>query len=172
MNIQDILSPYADDQPNVEVKSNIQRMPPLAVRGVINTEFQKFFNRVANAFQTDALDEYHIANVLFENSNNCATITDMQCLVGDTWHNVITAYNTACPACRGADIEINLDRFHQLHRNIVGSLNVMLFYVDSQSMYKIYSSKLHQVSTELFYTYKDNKFYLLPTITPFVEEQE
>lgn len=166
-----MLLPYENSQPiNLTMNNQIQRIPPLATQGQINPEFQEFFNKLSEAFKTDSFDAVSVARILYKNSSQSVDQLSFVEDVCSTWNPVVSKYNRAHVDDRGVDLEVNVMRFQKVHRNIIGGFNLSLYYIEHQTMGNIRSTSVHQVHTELLYTYKNKQFYLLPAISPFVEE--
>ena len=70
---------------------------------------------------------------------------------------------------RGVDIELNLNRFKQVHRNLIGGFLVITYKLTDCDFdcIELDEFEFEQKYSEILFTYKQNKFVVLSNLTPF-----
>lgn len=173
MNIDQVITPYADSQPNnLSVQStNIERIPRLVdVRtGQVTEEFQKFFDSVVQAITNSNISSLYLYKLTseeldYEDFNNMCKHT----IYDDTWNKFLNADNNK----KGLDIELNLSEFESTFRNLIGSFYVMFYLVESEphSILDYNKIVIKRYRTKIFFTYRDNSFRVIPEFSPFYEK--
>lgn len=166
-NWDDILKPYEDEQPeNLSMKTTdgyiIQRIPPLVDADGINREFQEFFNKVVNYITHGQVEDLY---TITDRVMSCEEFTE-------SWNhrigNQIKKLLEMPINKRGIDIELNISRFKQIHRNLIGGFFIIMYKLEDEasSMLKTHSCGLIQQHTEILFTYRDG-FKLISKISPF-----
>lgn len=174
--IEAVISPYADSQQSHVVLPSkvIDRMPPLVSETGINPEFQKFYEDLVLAIAGDKPDYQIYIDRLYELTDKSIDIESFAALIQSQWssHWDSFRYDSRSTNSKGIDIELNMDRFQNVHRNLIGGFNIITYHtivsIDEFSGNR--TSKVVQAHTELLFTYKDDKFVLLVQLTPFVQE--
>lgn len=171
--LDSVLKPYADDQPKISMipskakSCNITRMPPLATVGTpggINPQFQEFYDNIVDAFS----DITHLYKKLYELSDKAVYEDEFEIMLYKTIGKGMIEFCSSPRNRCGLDIELNLGRFEQKHRNLIGGLYVITYrLVDSQFDGIDCDTQLEQKYTELLFTYKDNEFVLITNFTAF-----
>jgi len=168
IDLDDFIKPYADSQPN-RVPTNseqLSRFPPLADANGINPKFQKFFEMILKVF-TPTLDEGYLA-LLYVNSDRSLIERDFVDMCINCWSKHFDEYNSA--KTKNIDIELNMDRFSAIHRNIIGGFFIITYHVnvndDEFGSGKV--TEFKQARTELLFTFKGDQFQIISHITPFV----
>lgn len=167
VNIEDVLKPYEDSQPSqliVPTKvGEIQRIPPLVTPdGMINSEFQTFYNKIVASM-------LHDPDSLYEISDNVLNYDDFKALLRNTWLNYLCKFFKADEKCRSIDIELNMDRFQDIHRNILGGFNVItcLTVVEPDEFNSNnYVTHVEKGNMEILFRYRD-KFQIISKFEPF-----
>lgn len=165
--------PYANDQPgqlNMQHQT-LQRFPALATAEGINPDFQQFFDSIVNAITQQRYFE------LFQLSDNAISEQSFSALIENNWDNHWMEFYMSNPVARGLDIELNMDRFKELHRNIIGGFNIMTYHLNVKhdefqpEGTNTQVTEFVKASTELLFTYKYAKgFELISRIQPFTKE--
>lgn len=167
------VTPYADSQPDRIPISNqkLTRMPPLVTPEGINPEFQKFFDEIVNAISTQ---KYYLLYPIMEHT---MSNDDLNQAIENSWDSHWFEFYNSDVNSRGLDIELNMDRFKDLHRNLIGGFNIMTYHLNvkrdefSPVGKDINISELVKASTELLFTYKPDKgFRIISRIQPFTKE--
>ena len=166
-NWDDILKPYEDEQPDsLSMKTtdgySIQRIPPLVDANGISREFQEFFNKVVNYITHGQVDDLY---TISDKAMSCKEFIEAwNCRIG----NQIAELLEMPVNKRGFDIELNINRFKQIHRNLIGGFFIIMYKLEDEasSMLKTHSCSLIQQHTEILFTYKDG-FKLISKISPF-----
>ena len=165
-------TPYADSQPDKLNLTNkrLTRMPPLATPDGINTEFQEFFDKIVAAILSQKYYDLHTL------SDMSLSEADFNHIIEENWDNHWMSFYMCKPESRGLDIELNMDRFQDIHRNMVGGFNIMTYHLavkpdefsDGKNI-----TELTVSSTELLFTYKlGSGFQIITTIKPFTNKDE
>lgn len=174
IDIDKILKPYADDQPELTIipNSTLHRIPLLVspIDGNPTPEFDEFYDTlVKSLLQRDWSKLYDISDKLVSLEEFKNMIETKQRKVWDDYHSKDSKHIT------NIDIELNLNRLHQLHRNIVCGFNIMisnLVVVNPKEFETSVNTRLDMFSTELLFTYKNGKFLIITTFKPFVDISE
>lgn len=167
MNIDDVLNPYADEQPKVVMNSTkqnciIERIPSIVdpATGQVTREFQEFFDNVVESVTTNDI------NKLYELSDKAVEFNVFESEFNE-FHNKLVKILSKPKSEFGIDIELNLGRFEAKHRNLLGGLYVLTYYIEKVWTLSDYRVDLHKEKAELFFTYKDSKFMLLSCLGDF-----
>lgn len=167
--IDRLLKPYEDSQPErvPTVSSKICRIPPLVDENGINPKFQTFYEKLVDAIL------FFDYSALYSISDQLISAKEFEALCTVNWSNHFSAWLLAVPRCRSIDIELNLERFQNLHRNLVGGFNIMTMHLtetqDEFSDRKVTTLKL--AHTELLFKYVHNEFKIVTHINPFMMEE-
>lgn len=174
MQIQDVLKPYEDSQPqHIQISSSlrnrIERIPMIVdpSTGQVTKKFQDFYDRIVDAIVTAPtwFDLYSISDqVLTE--KEFISLFESKC--GKIW----TQFVNTLYAAKGIDIELNLSRFQKTHRNLIGGFYVIIYMIEdiSNDIDESKVTSLKQYKTEILFTYKNDEFKILSILSPFVEE--
>ena len=160
MQIQDVLKPYEDSQPqHIQISSSlrnrIERIPMIVdpSTGQVTKKFQDFYDRIVDAIVT--------APTWFD-------LYSIESKCGKIW----TQFVNTLYAAKGIDIELNLSRFQKTHRNLIGGFYVIIYMIEdiSNDIDESKVTSLKQYKTEILFTYKNDEFKVLSILSPFVEE--
>jgi len=164
--------PYANTQPDIIVKNNLlSRFPPFATPEGVLPEFQQFFDNIVTGvfsyFQNQTHEQlYIISDGLLRSNGFYNTLNKV-------WGPYCSRYNEAGILHTNMDIELNVDRFQELHRNILGGIRILTYIIDicDDEFCEGKNTSIKIASTELLFTYQvsNNQFTLLSVITPFIE---
>lgn len=177
--IESIITPYADSQPtcNVLPSKVLERIPPLVTTSGINLQFQQFYERIVSAIgEIYTAGDINI-DKLYKLSDKSIEPGDFTLLLisrwGEHWDKfkISASSGSSC----GIDIELNMDRFQNLHRNLIGGLNIMTYRTDlceDEFNHNCSIPTIVESHTELLFTYSwDHKFVLLSQISPFIQDE-
>lgn len=173
MNIDNIIAPVSYSQPNISMiptadpRNQIERFPVLATQQGINQDFQIFFDKIVEGIcGMNPCILYEISDKVFEESEFCEMFNKIL-------RPELIKLAGKDKKYRSIDIELNVDRFQSPTRNTVGSFIVSgyLLTKDKNPLYKL-TTKLEYKWTELFFTYKHNKFTLISKFCPFETTSE
>lgn len=167
-----IISPYADDQPNIRKIDDdnklIERIPLLCdATGQIIPQFQTFYNKVVAAvYSCDWV-------ALYELSDKSLDLDSFIQLIEKQWLTLIYNWSNKPDEQRNFDIELNMQRFQETHfRNIIGGFNIMFYYInitdDQFSEDDNQTTSLVECSTELLFTYKNDEFKIISVFKPIL----
>ena len=172
VNIDYVLKPYEDSQPTNLSMCNrqVERIPLLIDpnTGHPTPKFQKFYDNIV----TNCSDRVWFG--LYDISDKCISREDFNSLWLSNIRPLWAKYVTADSNKRGLDIELNLDRFQQSHRNLIGGFFIIFYVIDlvETELCDYPRPNLKQYKTELLFTYKDDEFKLLSILNPFTEAGE
>lgn len=167
--IDKVLKPYEDSQPErvTIVSDKICRIPPLVNEYGINPKFQTFYENLV-----DAILSFNYS-ALYKMTDQLISAEEFEALCKVNWSNHFSKWRLAVPRCRSIDIELNLERFQSLHRNLIGGFNIMTMHLtetqDEFSDRKVTTLKL--AHTELLFRYVHNEFKIVTYINPFITEE-
>lgn len=173
--IEAVISPYADSQPSHIILPSevIDRMPPLVSEEGINPEFQKFYEELVLAIAEDKPHYQIHVDKLYELTNTDIDIDSFSALIESQWgaHWYEFRNDSKSINSRGIDIELNMNRFQEIHRNLIGGFNIITYHtiINRDEFTGYHIPKIVRAHTELLFTYKNNKFVLLPQFSPFVQ---
>lgn len=167
MNINDVLNPYADEQPKVVMNSTkkdciIERIPSIVnpATGQVTREFQEFFDNVVEGVTTNDIDK------LYELSDKAVEFDVFKSEFNEFYSKLVNILSKPKSEF-GIDIELNLGRFEAKHRNLLGGLYVITYYLEKVWTLSNYTVDLNMEKAELFFTYKNGKFVLLSCVSNF-----
>jgi hypothetical protein len=168
--------PYNDTQPERIFITNpsLQRMPPLAGLEGILPEFQKFFDSVVEG--VIEFIESGKSSKLYLLSDKALSSSEFEALLQKHWKKHSEEYANTVMFCRGFDVELNMERFHQdIHRNMLGGLNVMTYTLsvdDDEFSENDKVTGLKKSNTELLFTYRPftEEFLIISKFSPFKGE--
>lgn len=174
--IEKVISPCADSQPeHIHLPSYyVQRIPPLVNENGIIPEFQSFYEKVVCAIGAIFSKEECGIEQLYELTDMSIDKTSFYKLIDTQWGWLIDAYYSVSfnHHTTGLDVQLNMQRFKDIHRSIIGGFNITTYYTnvypDSFNA-EIMIPKTFLHSTELLFTYKNNKFLMLSSVNSFVE---
>lgn len=165
--INDVLKPYEDSQPNnLSMNSKlIERIPNIVDpnTGCVTEEFQTFYNNIVECITSINWSR------LYEFSDKCMTesqfMHSIKSKIEPVWESFLDVPDNA----RGLDIELNLQRFQEKHRNIIGGFYVMIYFLkDVDNDISDEPDKcLNEYFTEILFTYKNNKFVVVSKLNAF-----
>lgn len=173
VDIDDVLSPYADDQPKylemqetdyeVSTVRNIERIPRLVDNnGEINPEFQIFYNHLVKYVCEHNIDG------LYEISDKSISKAQFTESYEENISKKLKKFYSAKYNNRGLDMEVNLSRFEKKHRNLIGGIYLMTYLVKDSEFEGISTAPaLEQMFTEILFTYKQGGFCILSVFSPF-----
>jgi len=171
VNIDSVLKPYEDSQPQrVSLPSGkIHRFPPLADGNGINPQFSEFYNTLVSVLTDENFWDTENLYKLYEISDKAVDFEDFADLLCTNWLKHLENFLSVSESNRGMDVEINMDRFQSLHRNIVGGINVMTYHLNIRD--DEFSDKqltnFVQASAELLFVYDGNRFRLVTNFSVF-----
>lgn len=175
--IESVISPCANSQPtNIMLPSQwIQRIPMLVDENGITPEFQKFYESVVCVVGAVFQMEECSVTALYNLTDKSIKDSSYFKLIATQWATHINKMYDAKQKKVGVgfDIELNMERFQSIHRNLVGGFNIITYYTDIQMDSFTEGCEIPQIvqsSTEILFTYRDSKFVLLTQLTPFVCE--
>lgn len=170
MNLDSILKPYEDDQPKqVDLSScnnYIERIPHIVdtSTGRITDEFQSFYNELTKAV---LLNDDHLLYELSDKVMKEDTFKTYYQPLKKILSDALNLYDNQ----KGIDIELNIKRFENNHRNLIGGFFIMLYTLtnDDNDIFLSRSKKvnLKLLQTEVLFTYKRSKFRLISYFQPF-----
>lgn len=172
-NIDDVLSPYADDQPKylemqetdyeISPVRNIERIPRLVdPTGQINPEFQIFYNHLVKYVCE------HNVDGLYDLSDKSISKEQFTQMYEENISKKLAEFYSYKYNSRGIDMEVNLSRFENKHRNLIGGIYLIIYYVKEAEFEGITTSpSLEQMFTEILFTYKRGGFCILSAFSPF-----
>ena len=174
MDINYVLKPYEDSQPqhiqiSPNLKNRIERIPMIVdpATGEVTKEFQEFYDKVVDAISTSPMwfDLYDISDQTLD-EDEFRHLFDCKC------NKVWTQFENTRYAAKGLDIELNLSRFQQIHRNLIGGFYVIIYMIEDilTDIDERRVTTLKQYKTEILFTYKNDRFKVLSVLSPFVEE--
>ena len=170
--IESVILPYADCQPKyLNLPSKLlDRMPALVSESGINPKFQSFFERLVIAVASDKVNYDVDVNKLFELTDKDISIENFSTMIDDAWNSHFSAMKASMQT--GVDLELNMDRFQEIHRNLIGGFNLITYHIDmnTDEFTGALVPKLTKAHTELLFTYKDDEFVLLPCFSAFTHE--
>lgn len=176
-NIDKVLKPYEDSQPN-RVPTNpattvISRIPILVTEEGINPQFQEFYNGIVYAFTAFDIPRY---DLLYEISDKVVDLASFNMICESIWGKHFNKFLSSKPEGRCIDIELNMSRFQELHRNLIGGFNIMTGYVETRGDLfgidrKTPTSYLNLHHTEILFRYAENEFKVITQIKPFVSTE-
>lgn len=160
------MKPYEDEQFNVQPMSKIQRIPLLVdpQTGQVIPEFQKFYDSlVAGILANDPREIYEISD---KSLDPFEFIQTYECKIGNELDKI--AKNSLYYQI---DIQMNMDRFQNKFRTILGSfyLTILQFTRLSSGDIKMNATQLKTGETEIFFRY-DNGFKLISKFDPVIFE--
>lgn len=165
--IDRLLKPYEDDQPdNLSMSSDkfniIERIPRI-VNGMGPTdEFQTFYNELVDAITSSNIEK------LYEMSDKAIDKENFTDIYKDSIDNHIKSVIEMKSAQRGLDIELNLSRFKELHRNLVGGFLILTYTLESGKFDTNQNDfNLTYKYTEVLFSYKNGEFVVLSCFKPF-----
>lgn len=174
--IESVILPYADCQPNhiILPSTLLDRMPALVSESGINPRFQSFFERLVIAVAGDKINYSVDVSKLFELTDKNVSLKEFSTMIDDAWSSHFSAMKSSNSSLMqtGIDIELNMDRFQEIHRNLIGGFNVITYHIDmnTDEFTGALVPKLTKAHTELLFTYKNNEFVLLPCFSAFTYE--
>lgn len=174
--IESVISPYADSQPNHIILPSklLDRMPALVSESGINPRFQSFFERLVIAVAGDKINCSVDVSRLFELTDKNVSLEDFSTMIDDAWCSHFSAMKSSNSSYMqtGIDIELNMDRFQEIHRNLIGGFNIITYHIDmnTDEFTGALVQKLTKAHTELLFTYKNDEFLLLPCFSAFTYE--
>lgn len=172
MNIDDVLAPYADEQPkHLSMNSTtklIERIPMIVDAQGVTPKFQKFYDRLVAAVMSSDYD------TLYELSDKALSREDFIFLYKIKLGLDIKSVLEVSPSRRGIDIELNLGRFQKTHRNLIGGFYIIFYVLESPKFENLSRSELSLVEkySELKFTYKDDSFTILSDFRGFAVPEE
>jgi hypothetical protein len=165
IDLDSVLLPCENSQPpRISVDSEqISRFPPLVDEQGINPKFQQFFDTIVACFLEDKLES------LYEISDKSVSEQHFYQLGILKWKPHLMEYAKA--SSRGMDVELNMDRFQQLHRNIIGGFNVITYHINEKNneFGDGILTEFKQCSTEILFTYKNGDFKIIPVFSSFLD---
>lgn len=170
MNIDSVLKPYEDEQPKnismISTERKIERIPNIIdpTTGMVTDEFQEFYDKVVDAITSND------SSKLYELSDKVMIYDDFKTAL-DSFSKEINKVVSLPISNRGIDIELNLNRFQEKHRNLIGGFFVITYTLQPNPYIGIKSDslQLEQKYAELLFTYKLGEFRLLSTFSPFID---
>lgn len=172
MNIDDVLAPYADDQPKQismhSATDTIERIPLIVDSQGVTPAFQKFYDRLVTAIMSSDYD------TLYEMSDKAMSREDFIFLykikIGLDLKEVLEVTS----ARRGIDIELNLGRFQKKHRNLIGGFYIIFYMLEQSKFSDLSQSELTLVEkySEIKFTYKDGAFTILSNFRGFAVPED
>lgn len=160
------MKPYEDEQFNFQPEPNscpIERIPFLVnpTTGEVTQEFQSFYDEL-------------VCGVTHSELGHLYQISDMSCSEDDFNKRYMKAIGSELNKIAGnsdtwrMDIQLNMDRFQNKFRTILGSFYLTIVHTTKTSNDLIDMDKLslYTGETELFFTYKDSEFCLIPKFNP------
>lgn len=174
--IESVILPYADCQPKYMILPSklLDRMPALVTESGINPKFQSFFERLVIAVAGDKINYSVDVSKLFELTDKNVSLEDFSTMIDDVWRSHFSAMQSSNSSLMqtGIDIELNMDRFQEIHRNLIGGFNVITYHIDmnNDEFTGALVPKLTKAHTELLFTYKNDDFVLLPCFSAFTYE--
>lgn len=174
--IESVILPYADCQPKYMILPSklLDRMPALVTESGINPKFQSFFERLVIAVAGDKINYSVDVSKLFELTDKNVSLEDFSTMIDDVWRSHFLAMQSSNSSSMqtGVDIELNMDRFQGIHRNLIGGFNVITYHIDmnNDEFTGALVPKLTKAHTELLFTYKNDNFVLLPCFSAFTYE--
>lgn len=174
--IESVILPYADCQPKYMILPSklLDRMPALVTESGINPKFQSFFERLVIAVAGDKINYSVDVSKLFELTDKNVSLEDFSTMLDDVWRSHFSAMQSSNSSLMqtGIDIELNMDRFQEIHRNLIGGFNVITYHIDmnNDEFTGALVPKLTKAHTELLFTYKNDDFVLLPCFSAFTYE--
>ena len=77
-------------------------------------------------------------------------------------------------ASRGLDIELNLDSLKTIYRNLINSIYILTYMIESteSDMLDTTSYATAKYHTELHFTYKDGRFCIISAFLPFIKDED
>lgn len=166
-NIDNILKPYADTQPNVTIEPTynrvIQRMPMIVTETGFLPQFAQFFENICAAVTSSDVD------ALYELSDRCISIDTFRAMYMSSIGKYMELILNTPQASRGIDIELDTDKFKALHRNLIGAFNVITYEITECSYdgIEIPETHLSKKVSQLMFSYKDKDFVLLSYFKSF-----
>lgn len=174
--IESVISPYADSQPNHIILPSklLDRMPALVSESGINPKFQSFFELLVIAVAGDKINFDVNVDELFDLTDKNISVEDFSTMIDNLWGSHFSAMKSSNSSSMqtGIDIELNMDRFQEIHRNLIGGFNVITYHIDMNidEFTGALVPKLTKAHTELLFTYKNDDFVLLPCFSAFTYE--
>jgi len=186
-NIDDIISPsekgnhnsylpYADSQPKRVPVNNIllQRMPPLVNEEGINLEFQTFFDDLVKNVHEMFKDSTSFG--LHMMSDQVLDVAEFHSIILAAWDKHLQEFRNTSIYARGVDIELNMERFEDIYRNLIGGFNIMTYILtvaDDEFNSNKRITYFKKCCTELLFTYSQSDgFVVISRIQPFKELSE
>jgi len=168
VNIDNVLKPYQDNQPDITIGTNsksklVQRMPIIVNEHGILPEFQDFYDKICSYISDNNVEG------LWTISDKAIEMEKFNELYDLMIGQHITKLLDTPECARGIDIELNIDRFKELHRNMIGGFNIMTYQL-SESPYEGVSSVetiLDKKYTEILFTFKQGEFLIISHFKPF-----
>lgn len=166
MNLSDVLSPYANDQPkNLSMHTRkIERIPSLASAEGVNKKFQTFYTCLCEFILSQDIKN------LYEISDKCVSLAEFsRCYNNNVGKHLSRLFDLPSNEY-GIDIELNIKQFESIHRNLIGSFYVITYQLlkpDNFGSVNVHTS-LDAKYSEVFFTYKNNEFMLISAFGPFI----
>lgn len=110
---------------------------------------------------------------LYETSDKAIKYPDFLKMVESIWGKFFHEFNTTPATNKGFCTDINVIRFKQPHGKLLSSFLVNIYRIHSNSdSLTDRGMKLRRYSTEVWFTYKNNRFCVVSALQPFVEVRD
>lgn len=164
------LKPYEDEQIPVSMNNLLIERIPMIVdpsTGNVTSEFQKFYDEIVRCILSEDVDKLYCISDRVITCEEFVSLYNKQ--IGDALHELLKReqcfdYNI--------DIELNLQRFKENTRNILGGFIISTIEVASSSSEIIKSQNryIRRGCAEIFFTYRYDRFQLISSFSPFILE--
>ena len=169
-NIDSVLKPYADEQPEKlsmqysDTYKCIERIPPIVDHNGITDEFQTFYNKVVESITENS------PKMLYEISDKVLDYVEFENTYQSTLGQRLSEILDHPRSERGLDIELNLGRFKQIHRNIIGGFYISTYVLEDCKFNGICAEgrSLKQEHAEILFTYKEGEFVIISAFSELV----
>lgn len=159
-NLDDVITPYATTKPeNAYLNSTMIERIPMIVdsNGQFEPAFLKFYNDVLYCLLSEDW------NGLWTYSDKSMEIDEFYEYAQATLRNPLHEILNMDKASFGIDMEVDFSIFKKLHRNLIGSFNLMMYKI-SESVNDVTDKKVRNLvlyTNSLKFTYKENEFKII-----------
>ena len=135
--------------------------------GTPNKEFLAFKDSVGRAMLSQDWNE------LWKLSDRGQEPSEFYRSVKAVWDKYFKEFNQFKKERKNLSVELNVDRFKEKHKAILGSFWVATYVLaDGGDSIKVEGLQLTKCCTELYFTYKKGKFCIVSAFTPFSKVKE
>lgn len=160
-----IWAPTSDPlNPKGKTPIMIHRFPKLT-----GPRFQEFYESVVRGVLTSDTE------LLYSISDQCQSLEDFQTNYNSTIGDKIQELLSLPESRRNIDIELNFQRFEELHRNIIGGIHILayeLFFASDEISNEHCRPQMREYVSEILFTSKYNRFQIISKFSPLAFEPE